>query len=128
VEREKMADFVGSNASENEENEYDAYDNDDAKYGVYADNALRVMVVTVVFKKGLEGISGHGRVKHVVEKLNRVGVMTLKDIIKQSPSINQMLGAAGQPRFHSNTLRSMMETIAEIVLPSELGLEGGTDI
>jgi hypothetical protein len=38
----------------------------------------------------------------VLEKLNMVGVMTLKDVIKKLPSINQMLLEAREPRFQSS--------------------------
>jgi hypothetical protein len=112
ADSDAVADAVGSN------------DTDDTEYDVYAEETLRVMVVTVAFEKGFEGISGSGWVKAVVDKLNSVGVKTLKDMIRQSTTINQTLGAAGHARFHRTTLRSMMETIVKMVL----GLENGADV
>jgi hypothetical protein len=111
ADADAMADVVASN------------NNDEIEYNVYAENALRVMVVTVAFEKGLEGISGTGWVTAVVDKLNSVGVMTLRDFIAQSTSINKTLGAAGLAQFHANTLRSMMETVTEMVLGT-----GGGDV
>jgi hypothetical protein len=51
------------------------------KYEVHKEEVLRVMVVTVAFQHGLEGISGGGWVDVVVDKslLNSVGVKILGD-------------------------------------------------
>jgi hypothetical protein len=113
------SDDYTDNTSEREHHRFDVYDNHEEEYYMYSQDALRILVVWVAYKKELEGIPGRLWVMEVVDKLNKVGVVYLKDLIKHSVNLNKMLIAARHPRFHAGTLTIMMVKLSEMVLVSD---------
>jgi hypothetical protein len=93
--------------------------NNELEYDVYAGNALVYMVKIVAVRKELEEVPKRFWEEAVVEKLNSVGIHTLKDLKMAVVGLNRRLGVARHPRLHELTINLMMEVVAEMVLPAE---------
>jgi hypothetical protein len=113
------SDNYTDNTSKRERHRFDVYDNHEEEYYLYSSDALRILVVWVAYKKELEGIPGRLWVMEVVDKLNKMGVVYLKDLIKHSVNLNEMLTVARHPQFHTGTVTIMMDKLAEMVLVGE---------
>lgn len=65
------------------------------EYKVHVEQALGVMVAIMAVRHELEGLPGRMWVDTVMEKLNSVGVKTLRDFMVLVLMLNHTLGKAG---------------------------------
>ena len=74
------------------------------------------MLEMVAFKKKMIGPDGDAWVEAVQTKLADIGVVSLRDFVRQVLDVNRKLHNAGHRKIHRTTLNMMLKEVCEMVI------------
>ena len=77
------------------------------------------MLEMVAFKKKILGAEGEQWVEAVRSKLEDIGVVTLRDVVRCALMINRRLRNAGHSVLHQTTLNLMLNEVCDMVVGLE---------
>jgi hypothetical protein len=73
------------------------------------------MLEMVAFKKEIHGHTGEAWVEAMRSKLADIGVVTLRDLVREVLEINRKLRDAGHSVLHRTTLNMMLREVCEML-------------